>query len=196
MKKRPKNIINKGALLFLTITIILLCFNGCYSKRVSPEQSEKNFEKFISAIEQIIESYGYTLTDISEKSTDCSYIIDIAYNEYIEVSFDNSALVSLGETTGIETFDAAYYINTKNNKKYDTGLFAEIVNVVSGKEITKEECDEFISASESEYPIDYSKDSDYVIVKQKYLNFFEDWQLTYTLDKHDVERLSFYGLTK
>lgn len=191
-----RNIINKGALLFLAITIILLCFNGCYSKRVSPEQSKQNFEKFISEIEQITDSNGYTLTEISEENTDCSYIIDIADNEYIEVSFDNSALVTLGETTGIETFDAAYYINSKNDKKYDIGLFAEIVNVVSGKEITKEECDEFIAAPESEYAIDYSEDSDYIIVKQKYLNFLEDWQLTYTLDKHDIERLSFYGLTK
>ena len=103
--------------------------------------------------------------------------------------------------TGVESFNLQYTINDNesNKKNFNIDFFIELVNSVTGKIITKEFCDEFLQASENKFPTSkygFEKLNGELIAKQKVLNFFEVWTITYVLSSNYEGTLSFDGLTK
>ena len=76
-------------------------------------------------------------------------------------------------------------------------MFVDLVNCISGKEISADFCNEFLNAPESKYSAEktgYKKQDNELVSKEYALNFFEDWNISYHLTTEE-EVLTFGGLT-
>lgn len=201
MKKVKKNTLNKCVLIFLTITIILICFNGCYTKQLSSEQSEINIADYISEIKKIADLYGCEMVDSSDSwETNAQEFAHLYYiymcmsdSEDISIllSFSSEDGVSVSDNTGSISID--YTIDTNyQEEKYNIDLFVKLVNFVSDIEISKEYCEDFLEAAEQD-----SKGGQHAKrYKSKYFDFIGYRYLSYTLDYNNVATLSFGGVTK
>ncbi|MDP4119709.1 MAG: hypothetical protein Q8876_01450 [Bacillota bacterium] len=189
----------KKIIIFLGIIILIFNLGGCNVKSISLEQSQKNFVYYKNQLKTIVSAYHLKISELpTEKVEDGlyqSFLITINNTQNITVNLSNNASK---DRKGCE--DAEFiYKNTKNKKSFDLTLFIKIVNVLSGKEITKDYCAKFLSDPEGKhsperYGID--KDENKKIFKYDFLNFGEDWSIGYSLYNDGTEDLTFWGLTK
>lgn len=202
MKKSTKIIL--GILVVLQVSLYVVVsvdfiryFKGMYAgKKIRFEQSQKNFDKYETELKKIAEKHGYKLEeneDFYEGSpVDKGWKIVLNGAERIEIS-----LSSDGESSvrGTEHFYVDYILWGSHavNREYDTQLFSDIVNVMSGKKIKPSMVSRFLDSDDnflSEY------DTDKKIRYSKTLDFWENWQFEYVLTLQDEGILSFYGLTE
>ena len=182
--------------LFLTLS---LC--GCTTRQLTIEQSKENFPVYESELKEVANDYNLELIEIE----DDYYKENFDENEFLIKSFniikDDTEIEitlrndSINTTKGRESF----YINYVTHSSFDVSLFVDLVNCVSGKEITEDFCKEFLEAPEEKYSAEdrgFQKPSEGVIAKEYPLNFFEDWVISYYFYPESRQELSFGGLTK
>lgn len=182
--------------LFLTLS---LC--GCTTRQLTIEQSKENFPVYESVLKEVANDYNLELIEIE----DDYYKENFDENEFLIKSFniikDDTEIEitlrndSINTTKGRESF----YINYVTHSSFDVSLFVDLVNCVSGKEITEDFCKEFLEAPEEKYSAEdrgFQKPSEGVIAKEYPLNFFEDWVISYYFYPESRQELSFGGLTK
>ena len=188
----------------ITIMLISLVFglSGCTTKHLTIKQSQKNFLVYQESLQRITEQYGLSLiaNEINYFENQNSYkdfTVTVSSNSVIEILLTNSALES---EKGVENCSIYYRIsNISSVNDYNIPLFVDIVNSVSGKSISVDFCAEFLNAPESKYSAEkrygYRKLNGEIIAKEKPLNFFADWNISYILKSNEGE-LGFGGLTK
>lgn len=182
--------------LFLTLS---LC--GCTTRQLTIKQSKENFPVYESVLKEVANDYNLELIEIE----DDYYKENFDENEFLIKSFniikDDTEIEitlrndSINTTKGRESF----YINYVTHSSFDVSLFVDLVNCVSGKEITEDFCKEFLEAPEEKYSAEdrgFQKPSEGVIAKEYPLNFFEDWVISYYFYPKSRQELSFGGLTK
>lgn len=182
--------------LFLTLS---LC--GCTTRQLTIEQSKENFPVYESVLKEVANDYNLELIEIE----DDYYKENFDENEFLIKSFniikDDTEIEitlrndSINTTKGRESF----YINYVTHSSFDVSLFVDLVNCVSGKEITEDFCKEFLEAPEEKYSAEdrgFQKPSEGVIAKEYPLNFFEDWVISYYFYPESRQELSVGGLTK
>lgn len=189
----------KIVIMFVAFSLLLaLC--GCNTKHITLEQSQKNFEVYHDFLKNITNQYKLDLVekrDINIKNQDTykDYSININSDIVIEIRIINSAWDS---SKGVESFSIDYKITGNEPKnKFNLPLFVDLVNCISGKEISVDFCNEFLNAPESKYSAEkngYKKQDDEIVSKEYALNFFEDWNISYHLTTEE-EVLTFGGLT-
>lgn len=182
--------------------LLVICFSlymtACPTVGLTIEQSKKNFEIYEDLIFEIADRYGYEVEeevffpDTNQDSYKYLYI-EISNMEKITILMQNSAVYE--SETGGESVNVDYSIARIGEAAFDTELFVELVNAVSGKKITEEVCKEFLQAPSDKYPPERKLQGE-LISKAKYFNFFQDWGLFYVLTYENEEILSFGGLTK
>lgn len=193
----------KIAVMLVIVCLFGLC--GCVvTKHLTIEQSKKNFETYKKSLQEVADKYGVELTGTVEFNTlnrddyytymDLSIII--SDDEKLRIYIENSAIES---PTGVESFYIEYTLqNPDSTNQFNVDLFVDLVNCISGRSISVEFCNEFLTAPESEYAAEnygYTKGDDKLIYKYYPLNFFEDWVIGYVLYKENTEKLTFGGLT-
>jgi len=184
------------------IMSVIYALIGCNTKHLSVEQSKKNFTVYQEAIQKIVYEYGYKMVETQDENfhnqdgyKDLSIIInDVAK---IEIRICNTAY---NKPTGVESFTIEYFLNDGDiQNQFDTNFFVELVNSISGKSLSKEFCDSFLTAPEEKYAATrhgFKKLNGEKIAKTHFFNFFEDWAIFYKLSKENEEILSYGGLTK
>ena len=187
----------------VVIIILLMCLSSCNAKKITYEQSLKNKEYYIERLAKVAENYGYTLEYYqSEWTSDGkTYTFD---NHKIKITDNSSIDVDVYWNNMREAFSITYLNQLKDeneqNRYINKHLFVDLVNEVSGKEITLEYINDFLYSSEDKYPsikAGYEKDEKYTIINKKdSFGFFPDWQTSYLLRKDLSEEFRFSGLTK
>ena len=188
----------------MVIMIISLAFGlcACTTKHLTIEQSKENFAIYEESLKIITEKYDLELTSEEDKNIENQdsykdFIITVSSNVEIEIRIINSAYES---EKGVEGFNVNYRISNMNSEgDFNIPLFVDLVNCLSGENISVDYCNEFLSAPESKYSAEkygYKKLNGEIIAKQHALNFFEDWNISYILSEDGEATLSFGGLTK
>lgn len=188
----------------ITIMLISLVFglSGCTTKHLTIEQSQKNFSVYQDSLQKIANQYNLECTETEDKNIEnqASYKdveIIVSSNSVIKVRIINSAYES---KKGVEGFSIDYKISDIDSvSDYNIQLFVDLINCISGKEISADFCTEFLNAPESKYSAEkygYEKRNGEITAKQLPLNFFEDWNISYILSKENEGTLTFGGLTK
>jgi hypothetical protein len=189
---------------FVAFSILLLLgLSGCNTKHLTIEQSQKNIVAYETSIQEIAANYGlvcegnFNLT-IERGANGRDISIKIGEKSRVEIYTSSSATES---QSGIESFSVNYFIDDNKNHEEDFNLelFVDLVNAISGRELTMDFCNEFLEAPEGKYPASdygYQKLNGEHIAKQFDFNFFGDWGISYILDKDYTEQLTFGGLTK
>lgn len=188
--------------IILVLCILALVLSGCTTRQLTIEQSSKNFTIYENELKKVANDYNLELIeddiieDLDENEV-ADKTLNIIVNKddtEIEIVLKNDALNS--SMKGRESF----YINyVTHNSSFDVSLFVDLVNCVSGKEITEDFCKEFLEAPEEKYSAEdrgFQKPSEGVIAKDYPLNFFEDWVISYYYYPESREELSIGGLTK
>ena len=198
------------------IIIIVLLFNGCYMKNISFEQSRINLMKYYTDIENIVQSYGYIIKQENNGNEglfaiDYDFTFDVlSYGGSFIININKNSYIRIGMSNSNNT--EKYYVDFNSElspihetrKSINIPLFVEIVNAISGKEITEELVEEFLNDPEDKYVDDWFKT--YMVYKTKEFNFLSDWIMTYTLNESVVdisvpnddltEEFGMQGLTK
>ena len=182
-------------------------------KHITKEQSLKNFTTYQTSLQEVSDKYNVKLKDItnewfgeiSEETPDNIKIFQIVLSKHenIEIRFELSG-VNLEESSslkdkGVENFNISYNIDNKSKGSFNTDLFVDLANSVSGKKLDKYFCKEFLYAPESKYPASdhmMHKLNDEKIQKWHPLDYYNDWMIFYTLYEDSSEELSFNGWTK
>lgn len=147
------------------------------------------------------ESYGYTCEESERKIYPIPpykiFIISINNNAYISVNIQNNPS---DDDAHQERFSIDYIIEAEGYGKetFDTELFTEIANIMSGKKLEKDFCDEFLQAPESEYPASvhgFKKLNKEQIAKTCLFNFWGDWSISYYLRADYSQEMGFGGYT-
>lgn len=184
------------------IISLLVSLCSCTTKQLTIEQSKKNFSIYQSSLQKVADSYDLKLIstkdeDIENQDLYSDYIITVSSNIYIYIRIINSAYES---KKGVESFSIDYHINNEGSENdFNIQLFVDLANCISGEPISADFCEEFLNAPESKYSAEeygYEKLNGETIAKAYPLNYFEDWEIFYILDKDNEETLSFGGLTK
>ena len=177
----------KFALIVIICSMVVgMC--GCYTKRLTVEQSEENFENYRQRLNEVAQEYGVELVGST---------ITISPSERIDIELER---LEDEEDKVIESFSIEYEISdVESEEEFNVPLFVDLVNCVSGRELTVEFCEEFLMAPEDEYPASaygFKKANGEIVAKQYPMNFFEDWVIGYELTEEGVGTLWFGGLTK
>ncbi len=182
--------------------IILICLNfcGCVPHKISKPKAEDNFEEYEKEITDYVAQYGYELSVENDDETEGYMNKDI----YIVINDNESITVylefSYDKNKGVEDFWMTYdMLKQESLDDYDIGFYVGLVNLISGRELSLDFCKDFLYASEDEYPAsryNYNKLNGEKIAKMQALNFWEDWDISYTLYKEDNSELEFGGWTK
>lgn len=168
---------------------------------LSPEQSQKNFNVYEKKLNEVASKYNLQLDDTTDsnytdETTHKDLRIFISDNEEITIHLVNSAVDS---SNGSESFEINYFLNTTDSKhQFNIQLFTELSNCISGKTISEELCNDFLSSPESKYSAEdygFEKLNGEIISKMYPLNFEEDWTVFYTMEENGNEILTFGGLT-
>ncbi|MEG0771327.1 MAG: hypothetical protein RR436_05455 [Clostridia bacterium] len=186
--------------------IILLAFGlcSCDTKQLTIEQSKKNYIVYEDSLQKVADKYDLKLTlkedtNLQPQWYDKAFLITISSNIDIEIMLNNSASENKKET-GAEWVTIRYKIRNEDTKAdFNRELFVDLVNSVSGKNISIDFCNEFLDSPESKYASTKKgskKLNGEIIAKSTSLNFFEDWNIFYELSKDSDEELTFGGLTK
>ena len=180
--------------------VILSCtyLTGCMNvELVSSEDSAKNLVFYKEEIMDICKKYDVKVIDSEEERLSINLYLSVDEDQKMEIDISNSSYYEDDPVLGREDFWICY---TKPiSSDYNVGLFVEIVNVISGRPLSKEFCKEFLSAPEEDYPCEKygnEKESNEITYKLYCLNFFEDWVIADTVYKNNTEELIFRGLTK
>ena len=137
------------------IMLIIMNLFGCNTKHLTVEQSKKNFNVYQDAIQKIVDEYGYKMVETHDENVDNPDIIkdlSITINDFskIEIRISNSAY---NKPTGVEGLSIRYFLNDGDTQnEFDTKFFVDIINSISGKSLSKEFCDSFLTAPEEKYP--------------------------------------------
>ena len=196
----------KTVIILLAVLLLLSGLSGCAEQKdVTIEQTLENADMYFEELQKLAERYNAEIEKTTHSYSDAQncyayiridIIITISADEEIKIVIDNSTYNS---TKGIESFSVNYYLNNDNvQHQFDTQIFTDVVNCVSGKKISVEFCDEFLAAPESEYPASkygFDKLNGELVAKMHALNFLEDWMISYVMTKDGNEELSFGGLT-
>lgn len=186
----------------IMLVSFVLSLSGCTTKYITIEQSQKNFSVYQDSLQKIADQYDLKLTAKEDKNIENQdsykdFIITVSSNSVIEIRVINSAYES---KKGVESFSIQYGISEIDSvSDYNIPLFIDLVNSVSGREISADFCTEFLNAPENKYSAEkygYKKLNGEIIAKQLPLNFFEDWNISYILSKDNEGILTFGGLTK
>lgn len=196
---------NRYIIIIIMLFILLHCFYGCTSskaKLVSLEKSKSNFKEYHKTFEQILQPFGYILTEDLKNTYGESldyikeeYSINIDPFSHIELSVENGC--------GSEVFYITYCHKfgkiDHQGVNMDLSLFVDLCNSISGHQIEKLYINKFLVASENDYPltnIGATKKTGEVIAKSDNINFWQDWSIVYYLYSDGTEKLKLYGLTK
>lgn len=185
---------------FILISLVLgLC--GCTTKHITIEQSQKNFLTYQDSLEKVASQYNLELTETKDFNFDDldsikDFVVFINTESQIRIRMINSAFES---EKGVESFSIDYTIvNTDFENDFNIQLFVDLVNCISGKTVSVDLCNEFLSAPESKYAAEkygFQKLNGEKIAKEYPLNSFEDWNISYVLNKDGEETLTLGGLT-
>lgn len=186
------------SLIICALFTLFLC--GC-SNFATIAQSEKNFNLYEENLYRIVEEKNLSLSKIESdiSSTDTSVVrnYEVLLNDSQIIHVNLSNIVVEPSDSGAENFRVCYHIdNSSQNFEVDT--MVSLINTVSGKKVTKEYIDWFLSASEEECSAEkygMTKTEDKVVYKFKPLNFLEDWVISYVLYDDGAQELVFRGLT-
>ncbi len=180
------------------IVMIALLLSGCNVNLRSMEQSKENFSCYKSQMEAVLDSYGLKMDEVTPDELQAgayrSFLIIIDETADIAVYLTNDAT---GHDTGRE--EVGIYYSNSGDGNLNVKLFVDIVNCVSGKEISEAYCEAFLAAPEENYlPVKSGeeKPTGKKIYKYEFLNFGEDWSISYSLNDDETEELNFCGLTK
>ncbi len=195
----------KKIICLIGILMILIILFLCIDKSISKEQSKRNFEFYAEQLKTIIEKYNYSIIDETdsyepwiEANADENYPF---YIRAFMIIYDKDSEIKIYLTN--ENEREMYSINwssylkceSEAGQKIPVGFLTELVEVISGRDVTEEECRRFLDASEEKYST-YGKTENELIRKYMNLNFFEDWIINYTLTKDLNETFEIGGLTK
>lgn len=186
----------KRTLAFIGMLIMLLILNGCNNvKLLSQEQSLNNFAYYENQLKAVLEPSGLTMSELEIDDDEWGL-----YHSFLIV-IDDTATITVYLSSNAEKDSAGreeVEIHYKNNdeKALDLKLFVEIVNAVSGREISESYCEQFLSAPEEDYSSSRDKLDNQKIYKYEFLNFDQDWSIGYSLYDDETEELTFWGLTK
>ena len=146
----------------------------------------------------VLEHYGLSLEKCETNEYDdylsLSFLVTVDDEMSIDIRLHTNAS---HDRTGREEVEIRY--RNYGEQPFDLQLFTEVVNTVSGKEITQEYCEKFLSDPEEDHsPARYGlqKDSIKKVYKYEFLNFGQDWAITYSEYDDETEALAFWGLTK
>lgn len=191
----------KTIIMLLAVLLLLSGLSGCAErKRVTIEQTLENADMYFEELQKLAERYNAEIAKttpdyVEEQDGYVEVTITISADEKVQIVIVNSAYDS---QKGVEGFTVNYFLNNNNvQHQFDTQIFTDIVNCVSGKKISVEFCDEFLAAPESEYPAGkygFDKLNGELVAKMHALNFLEDWMISYVMTKDGNEELSFGGL--
>ncbi len=192
----------KTIIMLLAVLLLLSGLSGCAErKRVTIEQTLENADMYFEELQKLAERYSAEIAKttpdyVEEQDGYVEVTITISEDEKVQIVIVNSAYDS---QTGVEGFTVNYFLNNNNvQHQFDTQIFTDVVNCVSGKKISVEFCDEFLAAPESEYPAGkygFDKLNGELVAKMHALNFLEDWMISYVMTKDGNEELTFGGLT-
>lgn len=183
------------------ILTIIFSLTACNVQEVPLDEVYDNIEWYEQQMHAITNNAGYKLKEEIDENIDTScyknWMVKIDDTSEIWISVDFSTYES--EETA-ERFDVVYTIEESKNPKesFELELFVDIVNVFSGKEIDAAFCEEFLQDPKQKYTLEEEELEYSALIdgKFRFLNFFEDWAIEYSLDEEYNERLSFWGLTK
>lgn len=174
--------------LILIICSMVVGMCGCYTKRLTEEQSKENYANYRQRLNEVAQEYGVELVGTT---------ITISSSERINILLER---LEAGSDKVIESFSIEYEISDiESEDEFNVQLFVDLVNSVSGRELTVEFCEEFLMAPEDEYPASdygFEKLNGEIIAKEYPLNFFEDWVIGYELTEDGNGILRFGGETK
>ena len=130
----------------------------------------------------MVEERGYDITELSEENgyegySTKEWLIKKDDMAYICVQIE---LETDGSGEGLERFWVSYNIEDSSN-------IGELLQM----------CEDIIMDLDNKYSL-REEDVNYegnVISRQNFLDYFENWTLTYTVDKSNWENLCFWGLT-
>lgn len=181
--------------ILLPIFILYICNNV---KSLSLEQSKENFVYYENMFKRILKEYSLELEKIPNsnfKDTPIQeFSIIINDTQYINIRLSNSCYA---DKTGREEFLITYK-KQNSTDEFNKALFIKLVNAVSGKTITEDYIEKFLSAVEDQYSPEKHglvKRDNEIIRKYDVLNFGEDWRISYSLFDNKTEELFFVGLT-
>lgn len=184
-----------GVLALLILTLLV----GC-SRRISVSDSQENYLKYKLALQTVAKEFGLELVEkkdsnINNQETYIDFYLYISESEEIFIRIVNSAI---DMQAGVESFSIDYSVDKQSGKTIDISLFVALSNCISQKRVTEEFCSDFLSAPESQYSAEqygFLKLNGEKIAKCYFFGFSEDWMIFYTLNKDEVETLSFGGIT-
>ena len=209
---------------FLILLLISLqVFTSCSFEHTTIEETRKHIEDIEESLEDIAEEYGYTLEDapkdiyLDNPYAVKAYIVTLDENQDIVVVISNDCrandyynnddykLISptldseLSPESGVERYYIYNRIRTDEREQdFALDFVVALVNAVSGRQTTKEECDEFLNDvfNEDRSNITYSESyNDDKIYASRVLNFWDDYHIKYTLNSDNVAELCLWGLT-
>ncbi len=189
----------KLLLVFVCMLIVIMC--GCgRAPQISGSESARNFSKYEKLIRMIANKYDLTMKEINDPNYSDEKWVNKDFelsgkDMLINVGLENTALDT--EEKGEEKFLIVYSI--PDDDYFDLDLFTELVNLISGKAISKIYCDEFLSNVYLGKNVSLDCD-DLLIYDSKPLNFEEEWVISYTLREAVYpsdypQELEFTGLT-
>lgn len=192
----------KTVIILLAVLLLFPGLSGCAErKRVTIEQTLENADMYFEELQKLAERYNAEIAKttpdyVEEQDGYVEVTITISADEKVQIVIVNSAYDS---QKGVEGFTINYFLNNDNVKhQFDTQMFVDAVNCISGREISVEFCDEFLAAPESDYPAEkygFDKLNGELVAKMHALNFLEDWMISYVMTKDGNEELTFGGLT-
>ena len=199
----------KRIMAFVIAFALVLGLTGCNcwtkTQSLTQEEAKKNFSNYEEQLKAVLTPYHLTLTRDAAEDDDSkygiyrNYVIDLNDETYVKVWLHCNANkdVSGWPDTGYEMFSVDYY--SDGNREFNLELFTDIVNTISGRKITKEYCETFLSDPEEKHPASkygLKKTEGEKVRKSESLNFWDDWSIDYILYDDETEEFSFSGLTK
>ena len=196
--------IAKKLLLLILLCALVVAAGGCLrAPQIPKSDSEENFSMYEKSIRDIAKKHdlaidelepvlydGYDASRVSKE-----FSLSGGKGMHINIFLSNDALDM--EPEGEETFLISYTLPFA--EKYDFDLFTELVNAVSGEQVTADYCREFLRGLEVDLSVLHETDT--IIDKSKPLDFGEHWVISYTLRDPGFsgaysQELSLTGLTK
>ena len=173
--------------------------SACSIRNYYIEESQVNFREYSKRLADIANGYGFQLIqtessyidDPEDKSIIEEFAITVDENARIEILFSN---MPGRHKKGKELFSVSYFKNQQASD-FEVDLFAALVDSLSSRTISFDQCAEFLNAPEEEYATPaHRKLNGEKIVKHLNLDFFENWCLWYIRKADDSEELSFNGV--
>ncbi len=181
----------------VALLVVFICFVMFRNPYYDLDKLTERIYVCYNEIELIIDEYNLeNKVSITDKTKSLNkYYIVVNDESRINVEFSTNATET---QKGNVTFSISYTTLDVSDDNFDVELFTEIVNSISGKTITTDFVNEFLTAPEEKYSVKkYGlSGDDYAISKMHALNFWEDWVIGYELTYDSYAELWFYGYIK